>query len=128
MTPYELKFTGDWQCAFECAMRDDIRAVPGYAGSVEPFRVDDVAEVIAISDGENDEASCVGAFRLNDGRFVFVSAWCDYTGWGCQDGGIARIAATPEDLQRLGIDDAARERLFPGLTAELARREQRGAA
>jgi hypothetical protein len=128
MTPQELRHTGDWNAAFECAMRDEIRAAHGYTGSLAPFATSDVAEVIAISPGENDERSWVGAFRLTDGRFAFVSAWCDYTGWGCSDGGYARLASSLEDLQRLGMGDEDRERLFPGLTAELARREQQGAA
>lgn len=24
--------------------------------------------------------------RLTDGRYAYLSGWCDYTGWGCQDG------------------------------------------
>jgi hypothetical protein len=24
--------------------------------------------------------------RLHDGRFAYLTGWCDYTGWGCQDG------------------------------------------
>ena len=24
--------------------------------------------------------------RLKDGRHAYVYGWCDYTGWGCQDG------------------------------------------
>lgn len=23
---------------------------------------------------------------LKDGRFAYITGWCDYTGWGCQDG------------------------------------------
>jgi len=23
---------------------------------------------------------------LKDGRYAYVTGWCDYTGWGCQDG------------------------------------------
>lgn len=25
-------------------------------------------------------------FRLVDGRYAYLTGWCDYTGWGCQDG------------------------------------------
>jgi hypothetical protein len=110
----ELMDDFDWQEAFACAMRDDIRLVPGYTGSVAPFELGDVEEIVAISAGENDEESWVGVFRLRDGRFAFVSAWCDYTGWGCQDGGLARLASNLDDLKRLGVDDKARARLFPG--------------
>jgi len=24
--------------------------------------------------------------RRRDGRYVYLTGWCDYTGWGCQDG------------------------------------------
>jgi hypothetical protein len=24
--------------------------------------------------------------KLKDGRFAYLTGWCDYTGWGCQDG------------------------------------------
>lgn len=24
--------------------------------------------------------------EMKDGKFVYVHGWCDYTGWGCQDG------------------------------------------
>lgn len=24
--------------------------------------------------------------ELKDGKFAYVHGWCDYTGWGCQDG------------------------------------------
>jgi hypothetical protein len=24
--------------------------------------------------------------RLRDGRYAYLTGWCDYTGWGCQDG------------------------------------------
>lgn len=24
--------------------------------------------------------------KLHDGRYAYVTGWCDYTGWGCQDG------------------------------------------
>lgn len=114
LTIDELVENYDWQEAFACAMRDELRPVPGYSGSMAPFAVGDVAEILALSEGQNDEQSWFGAFRLKDGRFVFVSAWCDHTGWGCQDGGLARVAASLEDLKRLGIDDAVRARLFPG--------------
>jgi hypothetical protein len=46
------------------------------------FSQADVARVIAAVNGENDEASWVGAFELKDGRFAVVRAWCDFTGWG----------------------------------------------
>ena len=50
--------------------------------NTDPFEREDVAFVIAMVNGENDGPSWVGAFRLNDGRYVSIRAGCDYTGWG----------------------------------------------
>lgn len=61
-----LKSNYDWQEAFEYA---------------ENFTREDVAEVIHQHNGENDEEPWVAVFRLKDGRFAGLSAWCDYTGW-----------------------------------------------
>lgn len=39
--------------------------------------------------GNNSESSeWHGGFvlLLKDGRWVHLTGWCDYTGWGCQDG------------------------------------------
>ena len=111
MTLDEFRNDYDWKEAFAVAMRDNVRAAPSYAGSTESFGVDDVEEILAISNGENDGPDWIGAFRLKDGRYAFVSAGCDYTGWGCQDGGCARLADNVDDLVRLGMGDADRGRL-----------------
>lgn len=60
-------------------------------------------------DGENDEASWLAMGETRDGRWWFISAWCDYTGWGCRAGGDHKIAATRDELVRLcmGEDDRA---------------------
>lgn len=47
-----------------------------------PFGSSDVDYMIAMSDGENDEQDWVGAGRLKDGRWFYIEAGCDYTGWG----------------------------------------------
>lgn len=43
---------------------------------------DQVAVVVAARAGQNDGESWIGLFRLFDGRYVGITAWCDYTGWG----------------------------------------------
>lgn len=47
-------------------------------------------------------------FRLKDGTYAYVWGWCDYTGWGCQDGAeVERFTERP-DLDTLRtLDDAA---------------------
>lgn len=40
--------------------------------------------------------------EMKDGKFVYVHGWCDYTGWGCQDGtGRKDLDAIPDDLKTL---------------------------
>ncbi len=90
------------------------RRVLGFDGSDAPFARSDVARIVAISTGEKDELDWIGVFQLNDGRFGFVRAGCDFTGWDCQAGGDAEVAATIEDLVRLAMKDEERSRLgFP---------------
>lgn len=34
--------------------------------------------------------------RLKDGSYAYLTGWCDYTGWGCQDGAtVYRFAERP---------------------------------
>ena len=44
--------------------------------------LDQVCEVIAAQEGENDAAPWVGLFKLETGKYLGLTAWCDYTGWG----------------------------------------------
>ena len=73
----------DWPYAFgeirAAGLSDDIESPDGTDTS--PVSTKDVVEVIAASNGENDGDSWVGVFRLVDGRYLAVSASCDYTGW-----------------------------------------------
>lgn len=79
--------------------------------SIAPFGLDDVAEVFAASDGENDERDWVCYGRLIDGRYFSLAAWCDYTGWDCRAGGAAQVANTREEIERFGMTNEMRERL-----------------
>ena len=58
---------------------DDHSEVWKYA---EGFTSKDVAETLASGQGANDENPWWAVGRLFDGRFFYISAWCDYTGWG----------------------------------------------
>ncbi len=71
----------DWQEAFDVAARDGIEVIGGKFERYKPMR-EDVAEILHLDDGENDERSWIGVFRLNNGHYLYVTAWCDYTGWG----------------------------------------------
>jgi len=50
--------------------------------SVRPFSRRDVRVIRAADEGENDERNWLCAGELWDGRFFYLSAGCDYTGWG----------------------------------------------
>lgn len=91
------------------------QTAPGAVGEnppiPEPFGMVDVAEVLASAEGENDGAEWMCALRLIDGRFAYIEAGCDYTGWDCQAGGQASVASSLEQLVRFGLTDKARARL-----------------
>lgn len=78
----------------------------------EPFDFNDVAEVIAAVDGQNDEANWIAVVKLSDGRLAFLDAGCDYTGWDCQSGGSACVSHSLSNLARFGLTNDARTRML----------------
>lgn len=115
MTPDELRADYNWQAAFEYNPDGLVPSrTEGFTGSTEPFTLDEIVEVIAVSEGENDGPDWLAAFRLQDNRLIFVNAGCDYTGWDCRSGACSVVAATLDELIRWGMSPEQRERL--GLT------------
>lgn len=73
----------NWQEAFTvCARKPVSPCLPGMAIDLTHPDIEHVCEIIALDNGQNDESDWVGVFKLLDGRFLSISAWCDYTGWG----------------------------------------------
>lgn len=82
----------NWKEAFKYASGERICDAGHVHGVPERTLLDDVApgsfdredveEILYIEEGENDGDSWIGVFRLKDGRFACLRAWCDYTGWG----------------------------------------------
>lgn len=101
----------DWQHAFQEASCDIRPALPNDDVSLKPFTVADVAKIIAYSEGENDGQNWLMLVKLNDGRFAFIDAGCDYTGWDCQAGGTATITKTLLKMKKFGLSDNEKERL-----------------
>jgi len=97
----------DWQEAF--AYTSSIRTAFQCEGT--PFGIDAVSEVDRHCLGENDGDSWMMVGTLTDGRWFFLDAWCDYTGWDCQAGGDTQVADTLDNLVRYGMTTEARERL-----------------
>jgi len=113
----------DWPFAFQCAGEiggeecpqcnsPDVReSKPGSGVILTPFGREDVAELYGISEGVNDGSDWICCGKLTDGRFFFLSAGCDYTGWDCQSGGYAAIAKTKDDLFGFGISPEEKGRM-----------------
>ncbi len=106
----------DWEQAFgEGANYAEIKpqAVLTSRGKVSLEKVtrENVAEVVAMSDGEDDERDWMGVFRLADGRYISVCSGCDYTGWDCQSGGDVEVARSLDEILRYGVTEKMRERL-----------------
>ena len=78
----QMRDSYNWESALSCAFRDDRGVLGDEHVSNELFTFNDVASVLASSEGENDGSNWIALFKLQDGRYAFVAAWCDYTGWG----------------------------------------------
>lgn len=109
ITVDEMRADYDWQQAFGFA--GNISTVMGESVSAESFGFDDIEAVLAADAGENDEARWVAVLRLRDGRFAYLTAGCDYTGWDCQSWGQAFVAGSLEKLWQLGVDAGEKPRL-----------------
>lgn len=100
----------DWCQVFSFAGHEPREA--GIGGGIAPgFDHEDVAEVLYTDEGEREGDSWIGVFKLKDGRFAFVSAGCDYTGWACQAGGSGVVHTDLAFLLRMGLGDDDRSRL-----------------
>lgn len=105
----EFMDSSDWEYIFQNFISPT--PVLGYEGLTGPFSREDVADIVALVEGENDGPDWVAVFRLNDGRFASVSAGCDYAGWGCQERGRAEVGGSLGDILRYGLTDDERQRL-----------------
>lgn len=86
-------------------------APPNSSVSPEPMTRDDVEEIVALVNGDNDGPDWLGVFRLRDGRFLVASGCCDYTGWDCQAGNSLIVCASLADVIQFGLTDAEKLRL-----------------
>lgn len=87
--------TYDWEQAFTYA----------------DFKREDVAEIIALHEGENDGPPWVILVKLNSGIFGYLEAGCDYTGWDCRAGGHSDRDADLANLIRMKLSKDNRARL-----------------
>jgi hypothetical protein len=64
------------------------------------------------------ESDLAALLRLTGGRWASLTSWCDYTGYGCQDGTDWRVFATRGEALTQGLDLEARRRLGLELPGE----------
>lgn len=85
--------------------------VPGDTVLTTPFASRAAVDSIFYQrEGEPDGENWELAGRLKDGRWFYIEAGCDYTGWGCQEGGHSVVASTKPKLIRLGLGKEQRIR------------------
>ena len=107
----------DWQEAFAYAGDPsasnggpDMRlAFPGCKVDLSTFEREDVDRIIGLVEGENDGPPWRCAGQLKDGRWFYLEAGCDYTGWDCQASGSTTMADTRANCERFAMTDEARE-------------------
>jgi hypothetical protein len=76
------------------------------SGAAE-FTSEDVAECLAAwGETGDDSLEWKGGFvlRLKDGRYAYLTGWCDTSGWGCQDDIEVVLQDHPFDLNALDAD------------------------
>ena len=47
-----------------------------------PYKLEDVEGQVISREGENDGADWFAILKMKDGKYLSISAGCDYTGWG----------------------------------------------
>jgi hypothetical protein len=82
----ELDVEYDWKYVFAYANGEQDTPLEVLGGGetkkTATFDREDVEETIAMVDGEADGANWIFVGKLKDGRYAYVTAGCDYTGWG----------------------------------------------
>lgn len=101
----------DWTHAFDEALSGGASRCEGFDGSAA-MDVADVATIHRWSEGENDGPPWLAVGELRDGRWFYLEASCDYTGWDCRASGRVIVGADEEQVKRMGCDNEARERLY----------------
>lgn len=99
----------NWRCAVKEASSEP-DPIPGYIGNCK-WGMDDIESIPYSSEGENEGPCWLAILYLEDGRYVFMSAGCDYTGWDCQAGGRSLVSDDLGELIALGISLEEKERL-----------------
>lgn len=121
MTTPDLLNDYDWILAFQYAGdfesdhthwgEKSVSACIETSTDTSPVLRRDVTRIVASAEGENDGPNWLIVVELRDGRFAFLSAGCDYTGWDCQAGGHCIVDTDLQHLIRFGLGEEDRSRL-----------------
>lgn len=93
---------------------DPVRCVGDDVVSTDPFGFEEVAEVRAYHESSDEgyaQVDLLALVRLRDGRYAFISAGCDTTGWDCQAAGSIIVALDLDHLLRFGVAEPHRNLL-----------------
>lgn len=83
-----------------------------YNNSIEEFSIENIEELLAIREGENDGESWIWILKLSDDKFAYVEGWCDFTGWDCMSGVFSTLHDTA--LQAAGDNKDLIEQIESG--------------
>lgn len=115
ITIEELRQDYDWAQVFADENAGNVdkttEPIPPHSTvDTSPASREDVKEILAAVNGENDGADWIGVFRLRDRRYLVASGGCDYTGWDCRAQNWMGVAKTLEDALVFGLreEEAAR--------------------
>lgn len=98
---------------------DDLKYAFGY-NQPQPFKLEDIDDILACIAGHNDEDSWYWIVKLKDDRFFLIRAGCDYTGWDCQSHCDCEEGKTAEDCAGLKLSEyEQRKNLNQQLLAQL---------
>lgn len=88
----------------------------------QDYTLENVAEVMAVWEGENDGDNWRWILRLDTEKFVYLIGGCDYTGWDCQSFANSTYADTAEAAARVEIagEDEPRTEVYDELLRQLA--------
>lgn len=91
------------------------------------FELLDIDSVLAVVDGERDERPWFWILKLKDGRHVYMTGSCDYTGWDCQSGATSSIVDTAQAALALAPEkDGCEWRGFRDVRSELEKQLDAG--
>lgn len=70
-----------------------------------PFKLEEVLGILACFPGEADGDSWEYIVQLKNGKYGYVTGSCDYTGWGCKEGGDGKNAETVDEAISYAPED-----------------------